>query len=220
MSHILERVFTLKRRNTLLYMRQFFLRDYVKNAVRVFFLGIIVGILLIFLFRSRLQTDISVMNEEWILYIQNGQVNCKSLFVYILLKRVKELGIFVLMSTTFIGLICIYGYTALLGMGTGILMGVACLRYGVKGIVLVLAASFPQVLVYVPVFIYIFHLCYLLCVKLYFPHKDYWKSSSSTKVFLFKNVFAIIIAIVVVIIGILLESYVNPRIFFSYIKNF
>lgn len=196
------------------------MRDYVKNAVRIFFLGIIVGILIIFLFRSRLQTDIYVMNEEWILYMQSGQVNSKSLFVYILLKRMKGLGLFVLMSTTFVGLVCIYGYTGILGVGTGMLMGVSCLRYGVKGLTLLLTASFPQALVYVPAFLYVFHMCYLLCVKLYFPHKDYWKSGSSTKVFLFKNLFAIIIAIVVVIIGILLESYVNPKIFFSYIKNF
>lgn len=201
-------------------MRQFFLRDYVKNAVRIFFLGIIVGIIVVFLFRGRLLSDIYVMNEEWILYMQSGQVNSKSLFVYILLKRMKELGMLVLMSTTFAGLVCIYGYTGLMGMGTGMLMGVACLRFGIKGLMMLLSASFPQVLVYVPAFLYIFHLCYTLCIKLYFPHKDYWKSSSSTKVFLFKNLFAIIITIVVVIIGILLESYVNPKIFFSYIKNF
>ena len=201
-------------------MRQFFLRDYIKNAVRIFFLGIIVGIIIIFLFRSRLLSDIYVMNEEWILYMQNGQVNSKTLFVYILIKRMKELGLLVLMSTTFAGLFCIYGYTGLVGMGTGMLMGVACLRYGIKGLWMLIVASFPQTLVYVPVFLYIFHLCYMLCIKLYYPHKDYWKTSSSTKVFLFKNLFAIIIAIVVVIIGILLESYVNPKIFFPYIKNF
>lgn len=196
------------------------MRDYVKSAVRIFFLGIIVGILLIFLFRNRLLTDIYVMNEEWVVYMQNGQVNSMSLFVYILMKRMRELGLFVLMSTTFVGLVCIYGYTGFLGVGTGMLMGVACLRYGLKGLMLLLTASFPQMFIYIPAYIYIFHLCYLLCVKLYFPHKDYWKSSSSTKVFLFKNLLAIVVVIVVVIIGILLESYVNPKIFFSFIKNF
>lgn len=196
------------------------MRDYVKNAIRVFFLGIIVGIILIFLCRNRLQTDIYLLNEEWVLYMQTGQVNSKSLFVYILFKRLKEMGLLVLLSTTVVGIVCIYGYTGLLGMGTGILLAVSCLRYGAKGLLLMLSAAFPQMLVYLPVFLYIFHLCYLLCVKLYFPHKDFWKSNSSTKVFLFKNILYILIAIAVVIIGILLESYVNPKIFFSFIKNF
>ena len=219
MLHILERVL-LRRRNTISYMRQFLLRDYVKNAIRVFFLGIIVGIILIFLCRSRLDSDIYLLNEEWILQMQTGQVNTKSLFVYVLLKRLKEIGLLVLLSTTVVGIVCIYGYAALFGIGTGVLLAVACLRYGIKGIMLMLAASFPQMLVYLPVFLYVFHLCYLVCVKLYFPHKDYWKSNSSTKVFLFKNILYICIAIAVVIIGVLLESYVNPKIFFSFVKNF
>lgn len=201
-------------------MRQFFLRDYVKNAIRVFFLGIIVGIIFIFLCRNRLQTDIYLLNEEWILQMQSGQVESKSLFVYILLKRLKEMGLMVLLATTFVGIVCMYGYIGVLGAGTGVLLAISCLRYGVKGLMLVLAASFPQALLYLPVFLYIFHLCYLLCVKLYFPHKDYWKSNNSMKVFLFKNFIYICIAVAVVIIGILLESYVNPKIFFSFIKNF
>lgn len=201
-------------------MRQFFLRDYVKNAIRVFFLGIIVGIIFIFLCRNRLQTDIYLLNEEWILQMQSGQVESKSLFVYILLKRLKEMGLMVLLATTFVGIVCMYGYIGVLGAGTGVLLAISCLRYGVKGLMLVLAASFPQALLYLPVFLYIFHLCYLLCVKLYFPHKDYWKSNNSMKVFLFKNFIYICIAVAVVIIGILIESYVNPKIFFSFIKNF
>ena len=201
-------------------MRQFFLRDYVKNAIRVFFLGIIVGIIFIFLCRNRLQTDIYLLNEEWILQMQSGQVESKSLFVYILLKRLKEMGLMVLLATTFVGIVCMYGYIGVLGAGTGVLLAISCLRYGVKGLMLVLAASFPQALLYLPVFLYIFHLCYLLCVKLYFPHKDYWKSNNSMKVFLFKNFIYICIAVAVVIIGILLESYVNPKIFFAFIKSF
>lgn len=201
-------------------MRQFFLRDYVKNVIRVFFLGIILGIILIFLCRNRLQTDINLLNEAWIVSMQNSQANSKSLFVYILFKRLKELGLLALLSTTFVGIVCMYGYVALFGVGTGVLLAVSCLRYGIKGILLVLAAAFPQALVYLPAFLYIFHLCYLLCVRLYFPQKDYWKTNSSTKVFVFKNIISICIAIAVVIIGILLESYVNPKIFFPFIKNF
>lgn len=220
MSHILERVFTYKGGIQFLIMRQFFLRDYVKNAIRIFFLGIIVGIILIFLCRNRLQTDIYLLNEEWILSMQMRQVEAKSLFVYILLKRLKEMGLMVLLATTFAGIVCMYGYIGLLGAGAGVLLAISCLRYGAKGLMLVVAASFPQALLYLPAFLYLFHLCYLLCVKLYFPHKDYWKSNSSMKVFLFKNVIYICITIVVVIIAILLESYVNPNIILPFIKKF
>lgn len=201
-------------------MRQFFLRDYIKNAVRVFFLGIIIGIILIFFSRNRLQTDIYLLNEEWIVSIQNQKMETKLLFLYILMKRLKEMGLMILLATTFMGVVCLYGYIGVIGAGVGVLLAIACLRYGIKGLMLVLAASFPQVILYLPVFLYIFHLCYLLCIKLYFPHKDFWKSNSSMKVFLFKNIFYICIALAVVIIGIVLESYVNPKIFLSFIKNF
>ena len=201
-------------------MGQFFLRDYVKNAIRIFFLGIILGIVLIFLCRGRLQTDIYLLNEEWILSIQNKTIENKSLFVYILLKRIKEMGIMILFATTFAGIVCMYGYIGVWGVGVGVLTAISCLRYGIKGLMLILMASFPQVLFYAPAFLYLFHLCYQLCVKLYFPHKDYWKTSGSPKVFLLKNILVSCIALLVVIIGIAMESYVNPKIFFSFIKSF
>lgn len=201
-------------------MRQFFLRDYIKNAIRLFFLGIILGIVFVILNRSKLQTNIYLLNEEWILYMQTNQINEKSMFAYVLLKRLKELGMMVLLSTTIAGVVCLYGLVSLYGAGLGVLLAVSSFRYGVKGLMLVLAASFPQILVYLPVFLYIFHLCYLLCIKLYFPHKDYWKTGSSMKVFFVKNIIYVSVSLAVVIIGILLESYVNPKIFFSFLKNF
>ena len=201
-------------------MRQFLLRDYIKNIIRIFFLGIIVGIMIMFFLRGRLQTDIYLLNEDWILSLQSGYTDSKSLFVYILLKRLKEIGLLFLLSTTFVGILYVYGYTAALGVGMGVLLAVSCLRYGIKGLLLFLLALFPQTFIYIPAFIYILHLCYMICVKLYFPHKDYSKSSSSMKVFIVKNVICICIAVSVVIIGILIESYVNPKIFFSYIKKF
>lgn len=201
-------------------MRQFFLRDYIKNAIRLFFLGIILGIVFVILNRSKLQTNIYLLNEEWILYMQTNQINEKSMFAYVLLKRLKELGMMVLLSTTIAGVVCLYGLVSIYGAGLGVLLAVSSFRYGVKGLMLVLAASFPQILVYLPVFLYIFHLCYLLCIKLYFPHKDYWKTGSSMKVFWVKNIIYVSVSLAVVIIGILLESYVNPKIFFSFLKNF
>lgn len=201
-------------------MRQFFLRDYIKNAIRLFFLGIILGIVFVILNRSKLQTNIYLLNEEWILYMQTNQINEKSMFAYVLLKRLKELGMMVLLSTTIAGVVCLYGLVSIYGAGLGVLLAVSSFRYGVKGLMLVLTASFPQILVYLPVFLYIFHLCYLLCIKLYFPHKDYWKTGSSMKVFWVKNIIYVSVSLAVVIIGILLESYVNPKIFFSFLKNF
>lgn len=201
-------------------MRQFFLRDYIKNAIRLFFLGIILGIVFVILNRSKLQTNIYLLNEEWILYMQTNQINEKSMFAYVLLKRLKELGMMVLLSTTIAGVVCLYGLVSIYGAGLGVLLAVSSFRYGVKGLMLVLAASFPQILVYLPVFLYIFHLCYLLCIKLYFPRKDYWKTGSSMKVFWVKNIIYVSVSLAVVIIGILLESYVNPKIFFSFLKNF
>ena len=201
-------------------MRQFFLRDYVKNAVRIFFLGIIIGIILIFLCRGRLQTDIYLLNEEWILSVQNRTLDSKALYIYILLKRIKEMGIMVLFATTFAGLVCLYGYIGTVGVGVGVLTAIACLRYGIKGLVLILVASFPQMIFYLSSFLYLFHLCYQLCIKLYYPHKDYWKINGSTKVFLLKNILFACITLVVVIIGTVRESYVNPKIFFNFIKNF
>ena len=157
-------------------MRQFFLRDYIKNAIRLFFLGIILGIVFVILNRSKLQTNIYLLNEEWILYMQTNQINEKSMFAYVLLKRLKELGMMILLSTTIAGVVFLYGLVSIYGAGLGVLLAVSSFRYGVKGLMLVLAASFPQILVYLPVFLYIFHLCYLLCIKLYLIQNSFKNS--------------------------------------------
>lgn len=196
------------------------MRDYVKFAVRLFFMGVIAGIILSYLMKNRLQTDVYILNEEWLATIQNGMGNSRSLFVYVLFKRMREMGLILLISTTFAGLIFLYGYTGIMGIGTGIFMGTACLRYGLRGLIIFLTASFPQGILYIPGFLYLFHLCYLVCVKLYFPGRDYFQSEGSIKKFLIKNFFSFIILFFIVITGIILESYVNPKIFFSYIKNF
>ncbi len=183
-------------------------------------MGIILGIILTFLLRNRLQTDIYLLNEEWIVQVQSSQLNSKSLFVYILVKRLKDIGILLLLSTTVVGCFCLYGYSVLLGVGTGLFVAIACLRYGIRGLMMFLWASFPQCLLYIPAFICIFHFCYSLCIKLHYPHKDVWRSTNSTKIFLLKNIMYLFIIVIVVIIAVLLESYVNPKIFFSFIKKF
>lgn len=201
-------------------MRQFFLRDYVKNFIRIFFLGIIVGIVVIFLCKGNIQTNSSILNEEWILKMQSEQINSKALFVYVLLERFKEIGVLFLISSTMIGCVCLYGYAALIGAGGGIFLAIACLRYGAKGIVMVFVAAFPQILVYLPLFLYVFHIGYQFCVRLYYPQKDYWKNNQSNRVFFLTIILHICVVLVVLFVGILLESYVNPKIFFSYLKNF
>ena len=201
-------------------MRQFFLRDYIKNAVRIFFFGIIAGILMILICRKKLQTDITIFNEEWILLMQNTVIDSPALFWYILFERLKVIGFMFLLSTTFAGIIGIYSYVGLWGAGIGVLTGILVLRYGTNGCFMMIVALFPQAILFIPSFLFFFHMCYMVCAKLYFPHKDLGKYGGTTKVLLFKNLIYIILGLVVVIIGVVLESYVNPRILISFLKKF
>lgn len=131
--------------------------------------------------------------EESTLELMKYQVQeCRSLFFYVLKERVFVIPIIFLASTTYLATAFCYGLVIWYGAGTGAVIGVAMLRYGVKGVCMVLASALPQYLLYVPAMI--------VALRLSLGKRQI------TKRFLLQG----FLLEVVVIIGCALESYVNP----------
>lgn len=149
--------------------------------------GFLLGIALVYIKKGAfiLQTDF--LGKETIMRMKNLSFDYTALFLYCLKQR------FFLGSTLFLAALAGIGGFAVLaallwsGFSFGVVLSVLSVRYGLKGILLFLAGSFPQALLLVPAF-------YMLakwCVKN-------------------GKVQTVLRISVVVIIGCLLESYVNP----------
>ncbi len=80
--------------------------------------------------------------------------NTSALLIYVLRERWWPIPLLFVMSTTYLGNITRYLMCAWYGMGMGVVLGTLVLRYGIKGIFVMLGASVPHYLFYVAAFVF------------------------------------------------------------------
>ena len=85
---------------------------------------------------------------------------------------------------------------------------VSVMRYGMKGLLLIAGSMMPHFLCYIPAFLLLADWCFQTCVRLYYPVRDYTENVQQQKKGKITGRFFMIHGIVIV--GIILESYVNP----------
>ena len=63
---------------------------------------------------------------------------------YVLKQRMGEFIVLLLLSTTALGSLCVYAVVSWQGILTGMMITAAFIRYGLKGIILILGSMFPH----------------------------------------------------------------------------
>lgn len=186
----------------------------------LFLFGFMVGIFVMNLWADQFLTESSILNETALARLKYLEVNKNSLLIYVLKKRIGAIWMIALLSTTFLGLVSVYGYTVWLGVSMGFLMSAFAIQFGMKGIVLFLISIFPQFLLYVPAMVWLLLWGYRLTIKLYFPSKDTSVQYYSKRQMMLRFLIQFFMIHGVVIIGCLLESYVNPNFITKFLKIF
>ena len=133
------------------------------------------------------------------------KIESASLFTFILEKRMKIYIILVIGGVTSFGCLMAYGYTTWLGVSTGAFMSICILRMGMMGILVSLVSLLPQYLIYVP--IYIFLIWRIQENQQLFGNCTGKKEKQRVWV---KYFILMLVAGVVLLAGIFLESNVNP----------
>ncbi len=182
----------------------------------LFLAGALLGILLINLGKAALLEHTGLLNEEALYHMKYMTVDGHTLFWYVLGIRVKHLLILAVLSTTYLGLAAVCSAVVGYGATAGMFLAVAMIRYGLKGVLLVITAVFPQCLLYVPGFFFLMVWCEQTCRFLYFEKG----ARLGNKKFLLVKLLQCLGVMVVVIVGCVLESYVNPVIFKKMLKIF
>lgn len=122
----------------------------------LFLAGFVAGVFLMNVGKKTLLENTGFLDEYSLYQMKYMSVESNAFFVYVLKKRLGTMGIILLLSSTYLGLAVLYCYAAWLGASLGMLLSAAIIRYGIKGILLVLTAAFPHYILYVPAWIMMF----------------------------------------------------------------
>lgn len=139
---------------------------------------------------------------------------------YVLGKRLGKMFLLILIASTYLGVAAMCAYTAWLGFSLGMILTVSTVRYGLKGIVLTIVMLFPQYLLYVPAYILLLGSGVQLCRSIYFPGKAEHTYVGNKKQEIHRRIVTFLKIFLCILLGGVLESYVNPGLVFGLLKIF
>lgn len=148
------------------------------------------------------------------------EINNMSFLKYVLKHRMGEGVFLILLSSTGIGLVSIYACVVWQGMLAGMTITAATVRFGMKGLLLILGSVFPHQLLLIPAQVMLLGWCYENCCKRHLAGNytlPYYRSKKQQ--FLHQGIILLWIWIVI-LIGCFLESYVNPMLVSDLVKIF
>ena len=185
-----------------------------------FVICFVLGICITNLCRGEIVEKQGFLDEYTLLCMSHVKIDYINYLVYLLQKRVGAMILLAILSSTYLGFVCIYAYIGWMGAATGIFLTGAGIRYGTKGILLFFGGMLPHQLVLVPCGIIFICWCYSMCVALYYPGRCAEPIYGSRKQFIIRKIVQFQVFVGVVIIGCLVECYVNPYIYTKILKLF
>lgn len=185
------------------------------------FLGsFLLGILIMNMGNEILLGDAGIFNTASMNRLKYIEINEGKFFAYVLRQRLGGCIVLLILSTTTLGLISAYGVVLWQGMMTGMLMTAAVIRYGIKGLLLILGGMFPHQCLLIPGGVMMLG----WCLENYYWFHRYGKGTipyfRSRRQQLFHQGILLLWFLLVMLIGCVLESYVNPILISDLIKVF
>lgn len=182
--------------------------------------GIFLGSVWVYARKELFLETVGFLSED-LLYGMKYMTFTYDTFLFEVIKKrgIPILGIAIL-ATTYLGVAVSYLYAGWLGLSAGMFLMTAILRYGLKGVILFLTAIFPHYLFYLPAWFLLLRGARELCCCLYFPGNCQRTYINGRKDEIRFGAGVLLKVSGVVIIGILLESYVNPKLLLGFLKIF
>lgn len=187
--------------------------------------GFFLGILMMNIGKKALLENTELLSEYILYEVKYSNVDGNVFFWYVLRKRAGAALVLAVLSTTWLGLAATYTCAVWLGASFGMLLTASVLRYGLKGILLIFVGIFPQAILYFPAALYLLQWSYEFCMVMYFPHRIPkgglgMGDTPDKNTMMRKKGVHFLLLLGVVIMGCLLESYVNPKLVSNLLKIF
>ena len=169
----------------------------MKKTTFLFFLVFLGGVICANLIGIASGKELGAMNEYFINRYMYADIQGRELFPYLFYERVPKFFLLVFFSIGIYGTLAADIYICYLGFSVGFLSVIAIMNYGMKGILLMLGFFLPQWLFYIPAV-----LLWYYELKYYKARGKDWKHMKIAVSFLLAGMF--------LLLGVFLESYVNP----------
>lgn len=189
------------------------------NWALPFFAGFMAGAAVVYLNTGVFLSGNGLLSQSSLERIAGMELNKGAFFLYVLEKRIGMLWLMAILATTFAGIVTTYLFILWIGVCGGVVFMVSVMRYGMKGILLLAGGMMPHFLCYIPAILLLADWCLRVCGKLYYPVRDYTAIGEEKS----KNrwiLWNFLMLHGVVIIGAVLESYVNPNLIAELCKIF
>ena len=183
----------------------------------IFFVGALTGIIIINLGKSVFLENTGILDEYTLYHMKYMTVDGGALFYYVLWLRLKNVAMLVVLATTYLGLVVCIGTSFWYGFSIGGYLSVLLMRYGLKGLVFALLGIFPQGLLYVPAMAALIAWCMKLNRSIYYQKGMGLEGDRGLSVS--KRVLQLVAILVIMLLGCLAESFINPGIM-AWLLNF
>lgn len=209
----------LGQRRCIILRRQFRIKNGY-HMTYLFMIGFFMGILIVNLCHETWISNGDLLGTEMMSRLKSSRPDGESMVGYILRHRLSTVGILGLVSTTIVGMPALCIYICYTGLAAGCLLSVAVIRYGLRGLLFVAGALFPQGFFLIPAYIGLFLWAANVNQTLYARGTQLEGYERFSRHFYLKKCVQMAGIATVVIIGCLLESYVNPSILHFVLKIF
>lgn len=190
-----------------------------KKWIFIFAAGFMAGIMLTNFKSNIFVGESGIYNASSINRLKYLEIDNGVFFRYVTGERIRDYLVLGLLSITYFGIIASYGATLWQGMMLGMVMTAAVIRFGISGLLLIMTSFFPHQLILLPAGVMMVMWCYRNCSVLCFGGRNTWIKETKKR-FLIRQMMMLLWILVVVIIGCILESYVNPILLKDVIKFF
>ena len=182
----------------------------------LFLIGFGIGLSAAYFGRGIWFQTTGILDEDTLYRIKYMTVDSGVLFAYVLCKRCRNFFVLIIMATTYLGLVFCGGITVKYGFSIGFFISTAIYRYGIKGLLLGIVGAFPQYLCYVPAILLLIRWCEELHRSIYFYHNITGQGKKSLPGRLGK----LALILMVLVLGCILECFVNPVLLKGFLQFF
>lgn len=186
--------------------------------LQIFLVGLLAGILGMSFGRGILLENTGLLDEYTLYNMKYMSVDGRALFYYVLRERLGLVIMLAVLATTYLGLFLCVGTAFWYGMAAGAFFAAAVIRYGLKGVLLAAVSVFPQYLIYVPVLFHLLIWCEMLCRGIYFQKNI--RPEKGNMLLKSKYIMQLVVMLILMILGCVLESFVNPHLLSGLLKIF
>lgn len=193
---------------------------YKKLFAVIFMAGFLIGIIYANMIGKKYMDSSGILSDYFLSRYKYFDIVNNNLFWYLLKQRIFPSVVLWITGITIMGIPAVWVYLTWYGFSGGMLISMAVMKFGFKGLILCLGGIMPQYVIYIPIMIILLQKVYQMSLSLYGGKFSQGNGGKTKKQIFLNYLWNYFIIFVILLIGVILESYINPYILKIILKNF